>query len=212
MAHRSPLRSYSRDMTDVGIRGVATGYGQTNDGLLYGAPYFTAPSSYNRVTGVVTAGITKRRMGLYVDRITVEPDAATVAVAGYRHHNDTWVAGQWDDAATPAFTDDTIDAQDFLDDDGFDQGPGTPGDNDGWVIGSKYPFDWVSVFIGANSVGTADQETSYSTQALTTGIPAWTVVVDPPWHTIADQFTIQAALTGIVFKDCQSVYRVSGCN
>lgn len=175
---------------DVLMRGEL---GQTGGGLIY-SPRPHTVSSYNKVTQVVTR--TETRKGIYVDRCRVESNAANLPFAlGWRMSNDLWVAAEWDDdggSDVLQYINMTSGAQSTTAN-AFGTGPKatvTPADDDGFLIGARYPFSWISIFSDTTDTGDApDVVVEYSTAAATTGAAAWTLVAGPNWTTLLDQFT-----------------------
>lgn len=181
-----PLNTYSLDQTWAGIRST---YVQTNTGLIYATPRIKT-ASQNPITGAMS--YTERQTkGIYVDKFSLAPDAATITAFGYRIHNDCWIAGQWDDSdAGSRFVADTANAQTAAS--GFATGPKatvTPADDDGMVIGCIQPFQWMDFNLTTDDIGgLPDVVVEYSTRSLA-GVPAWTTVVAPPWYIVVDQLT-----------------------
>lgn len=126
---------------------------QTDEGLLLINPRYRVGSMGER-GGVISAAVDLPIEGMIVRRGTLQQRGALGSVGiGFRWANRTWIAGQWTDAAGTPFADDTADAQD---------GPGATADfqlttttiNDGFVIASTRPFDWVSIrVVTAEAIG-----------------------------------------------------------
>ena len=174
--------------------------GQTDGGLIY-SPRPHTVSSYNKITQVVTR--TTERKGIYVDRCRFESNAANTAFGlGWRMDNSLWVAAEWnDDGGTDALQYITMtDEAQSTAANAFGTGPKatvTPADDDGFLIGARYPFSWFSIFIDTDDTGDApDVVVEYSTAAAVTGAPAWTLVAAPNFTTLLDQFTRTDAALG----------------
>lgn len=108
-----------------------------------------------------------QRTGIQLSSFMLHNRAAasiTVGIGG-RLRNGVWVAGQWDDSETTAYTADTANAQETTADDFALE---TTTNNDGLVIASLLPFGWASINVttaGVDGAATTDRAVRYSNTA-----------------------------------------------
>lgn len=113
------------------------GHHQTDAGLLWVPPDFSSRIHQDRPFVTQREGIAIKRFDLH----NRSGGVSSVGI-GFRLQNRHWRAGQWTDATT-AYTDDTIAAQDTVAVDFPLEVLDV--NNDGFVILSLVPFDWVSI-------------------------------------------------------------------
>ena len=133
---------------------LGPGNQQSDTGLIYTPPTITQMA----VGGTPQSRTTALLEGLGLGSVELHNrSAATISVGiGVRLPNRLWIAGQWDDDAATPFTDDTTDAQDTGTGDFVLEATAPGNNNDGFVIASREPFNWVSIDVGTASAGTDD--------------------------------------------------------
>lgn len=139
---------------------------QTGDNFLWRPPRITmrSPGAYASPSeGQAAAGTEViQYLGVGLGPVILHNrsgGAANVGI-GVRIPNSYWYAGQWVDT-TPAYTDDTADAQDLpLATADFELETTT--NNDGFVVASRVPFNAVSIAVVTASVGSPVRAVRYS--------------------------------------------------
>ena len=115
----------------------------------------------------------KNVVGMKICRYELQNRSGSTAVLGigFRLNNKVWIAGQWDNSETQAFLADTADAQSNV---AGSFALETTTINDGFVIASRVPFNWISIDVTTASVGAALEHVVRYTNAAGTG---WTNLV-----------------------------------
>lgn len=125
------------------------------------------------------SAITRRMAGMALHAFSLHNRSAAAAVVGIgvRIPNDLWIAGQYVDSTT-TYTDKTAAAQDTTTNDIALE---TTTNNDGFIIGSRVPFNAVSINVSTASVdGTPVRATRFSDSAGTAWQTAETNLFIPP--------------------------------
>ena len=124
---------------------------QVGDELIVGGAAMRYAGTRNPDTGAQQPPVTVRG-ALAITQFGLQQRAAaadlTVGI-GFRLRNDQWRAGQWTEVGS-VFTNDTVDAQDIGTSDFALE---TTTANDGFVILSYQPFNWVSINVGTAGIG-----------------------------------------------------------
>ena len=115
----------------------------------------------------------KNVVGMKICHYELQNRSGSTAVLGigFRLNNKSWIAGQWDNSETQAFLVDTADAQSNV---AGSFALETTTINDGFVIASRVPFNWISIDVTTASIGAALEHVVRYTNAAGTG---WTNLV-----------------------------------
>ena len=153
---------------------------QVGDELIVAGAAMRYAGTRNPDTGAQQPPVTVRG-ALAITQFGLQQRAAaadlTVGI-GFRLRNDQWKAGQWTEVGS-VFTDDTVDAQDIG---ASDFALETTTANDGFVILSAVPFNWVSVNVGTAGIG-----------AGTVGAVRYSNAVGSGWVTLGTNQTFDAS-------------------
>lgn len=139
---------------------LGPGNQQNDTGLIYTPPSLRQVQAGGTPQSVVAALL--EGLGLGSFELQNRSGSTGVLGIGVRLPNRLWIAGQWDDSETTAFSDDTADAQ--------DTGTGdfaleTTTVNDGFVVACREPFNILSIDVGTASTGTPVRALRYTNSA-----------------------------------------------
>lgn len=142
----------------------------------------TGPISYPYICGPDTIDSTLLPAAIEVAEIVVTNRSGAAADMGWGYIMPTthWLAGQWDDSETPAYVEDTTDAQDA----GATDFPlFTTTDDDGFVIQCDYPFNVIGIDLGTAEAGGPTYVYSYWNGSAWTTIDQTNQVFNLPDYT-----------------------------